>query len=130
MSLEDGLWNKFQGYGEIRENIKNTFEDKLKSQREPSGLKKNEKYPITYDYKEMSGENPEKTLRQYLKLSNDLSKTIKNTGNIEEDEEGRFWTRVIYRSALYDMKTKKFKCTGIEYNDQTGRVKKISFKEI
>lgn len=130
MSLEDGLWNKFQGYGEIRENIKNTFEDKLKSQREPSGLKKNEKYPITYAYKEMPEESREKTLRQYLKLSNDLSKTIKNTGDIQEDAEGRFWTRVIYRSALYDMKTKKFKCTGIEYNDQTGRVKKISFKEI
>lgn len=124
------LFDKFQQYTEISENIESRFVNELKSQIKSSGLEKNKSYPITYGYKEGTGENLEKTLRQYLKLSNDLSKTIKNTGDIKEDAEGRIWTRVIYRSALYDMKTKKFKCTGIEYNDQTGRVKKISFKEI
>lgn len=39
-----------------------------------------------------------------------------------------YWTYYIY-SALTDFKSSIFECTGIEYNQENGRVKTISFKQ-
>lgn len=40
------------------------------------------------------------------------------------------WSTIIWTTALYDFKTKRFKCDGIEYNTSTGRVNKIYFSEL
>ena len=60
----------------------------------------------------------------------------KNTGKLEcksRDSEGKFdgkvWTKAVYKSALYDLKTRKFKCTNLTYSD-SGRVNYIEFEEI
>ena len=40
------------------------------------------------------------------------------------------WLQAVWSTALYDFKTKKFKCDHIEYNEVTGRVKEIYFSEL
>lgn len=40
------------------------------------------------------------------------------------------WYSATWKTASYDFKTRKFKCTGFEYNDDTGYINKISFEEI
>lgn len=40
------------------------------------------------------------------------------------------WGTAIWNTALYDFKKKRFKCDGIEYNVDTGRVKRINFSEL
>ena len=40
------------------------------------------------------------------------------------------WYSATWRTAAYDFKTRKFKCTGIEYNKDTGYVSKLKFEEI
>ncbi len=68
-----------------------------------------------------------KELYKLIKLSKfDLKVTIKNP----DSSTLRQWSTVIWKTPLYDFKSKRFKCDGIEYNVQTGRVNKISFSEI
>jgi hypothetical protein len=40
------------------------------------------------------------------------------------------WYSATWKTAAYDFKTRKFKCTGVEYNSDTGYINKISFEEI
>ena len=40
------------------------------------------------------------------------------------------WNSVVWTTALYDFKTKKFKCDHMEYHPETGRVNVIYFSEI
>ena len=40
------------------------------------------------------------------------------------------WNSVVWSTALYDFKTKKFKCESMEYHPETGRVNVIYFSEI
>ena len=40
------------------------------------------------------------------------------------------WYCATWRTAAYDFKTRKFKCTGIEYSNETGYISKIKFEEI
>lgn len=47
------------------------------------------------------------------------------TGGVSND-----WYSATWRTAAYDFKTRKFKCTGIEYNKDTGYVSKLKFEEI
>ena len=56
----------------------------------------------------------------------DLKVTIKNP----DSSSLRKWSTVVWKTALYDFKSRKFRCDGIDYNPQTGRVNKISFSEI
>lgn len=92
-------------------------------------------YVLTYDWNKDPNSNEGK-LRAKLEVSNDLIETIKNTGNLEcksIDSEGKLdgkvWTKAVYKSALYDLKTRKFKCTNLTYSD-SGRVNYIEFEEI
>ena len=64
-----------------------------------------------------------------LKAADAVSQTVKNSDyKSRNDKEG--WTEVEFRSALYDMKTRKFTCESLTYNAATGRIDTISFKEI
>lgn len=50
--------------------------------------------------------------------------TIKNNGtNLDK------WSKVIWTTALYKFKTKRFECDAINYNSTTGRIDKIYFSE-
>ena len=63
-----------------------------------------------------------------LSAADAISQTVKNPDyKTRNDVNG--WTKAEFRSALYYLKTKKFKCTGITYKDN-GRIESIGFKEV
>jgi len=64
-----------------------------------------------------------------LSASNAMSQIIKNTDSASKNDYNG-WTAVEFRTGLYYLKTKKFKCTNISYNPKTGRVNKIDFEEM
>lgn len=85
--------------------------------------------PISLLDKEKKQINKSGSLYKLANLSNlDLKVTIKNKDT--DSKSLRKWSTVIWKTALYDLKTRRFRCDGIEYNTQTGRVSKISFSEI
>lgn len=59
--------------------------------------------------------------------STNMKQTITNQG---DQDSLRRWSSATWTSALYDFKTRKFRCDDIEYSDVTGRVNSISFSEI
>lgn len=62
-----------------------------------------------------------------LKLSNELKQTVKNNSSTATNSKS--WTKAEWETPLYDLKTRKFKCTNLKYSTQ-GRVNYIEFKEI
>ena len=40
------------------------------------------------------------------------------------------WNTVVWTTALYNFKTKRFQCDYLEYNAENGRVSKIYFSEL
>lgn len=68
----------------------------------------------------------DKELETLLGFSNFLTiKVDNNTGEYLD-----VWSSVTWQTALYDFKTKRFKCDYIGYSDVTGRVNKIYFSEL
>lgn len=55
-----------------------------------------------------------------------LTFTVKNT----KSNDYKQWTQVVWQTALYDLKKRKFTCVDITYNTTTGRVNELIFKEI
>lgn len=86
---------------------------------------KSTKFDLTYDNK---GEN-ETDLRNLLSATKFMSEIIKNYDSKTNSKE-KGWTKAEFRSALYDLKTRKFKCEEIGYNVNTGLVNSISFREL
>ena len=58
--------------------------------------------------------------------SSGLTFVVKNTTNKDYTK----WTQIIWKTVLYDLKNRKFKCTDLKYNESTGRVNEIVFEEI
>lgn len=58
--------------------------------------------------------------------STNMKQTIMN--NTGKDLEK--WSTAVWTSALYDFKTRRFRCDEIKYSDNTGRVNAIFFTEI
>ena len=65
-------------------------------------------------------------LETLLDFSNFL--TIKVDNNTGENLE--YWSSATWQTALYNFKTKRFKCDFIGYSDETGRVNAIYFSEL
>jgi hypothetical protein len=99
----------------------------------------------TYSLYNIVNNNPEaNTQVEYLmKLSNNMKMDVTNRGvNIsrwtEELPNGtsivhKGWSHATWVTCLSDLKSRKFSCTGVEYdtsNDQTGRVIKMTFTEL
>lgn len=40
------------------------------------------------------------------------------------------WTKAVYTTGVYDFKSKKFRCTGVDYSEITGRIINLTFAEI
>lgn len=110
--------------------------DKMKSKSE-------EKEISLYIDKEKS--KPGSDIYTLLSFSNVISENIKNnsvdakyallkkySSNDYNSENGwnKLWTKLEFKSYLYDLKTRKFKCTGITYKADSGRVEKITFTEV
>ena len=55
-----------------------------------------------------------------------VEQTVYNDTYTDSEE----WYCATWRTAAYDFKTRKFKCTGIEYSDETGYVSKLKFEEV
>lgn len=64
-----------------------------------------------------------------LTCSDTLKQTVKNK-NKETSSATDGWTKAVWETALYDMKTRKFTCEEIKYNATTGRVNYLHFSEI
>lgn len=75
-----------------------------------------------------SGPN-EKETRDLLSLSDTLSEVVKNTDKSTSAMETG-WTKAEFKSALYDLKTRKFTCSDLRYDANTGRVNYIEFTEM
>ena len=64
-----------------------------------------------------------------LTCSDTLKQTVKNKDK-ETSSATDGWTKAVWETALYDMKTRKFTCEEIKYNATTGRVNYLHFSEI
>ena len=69
----------------------------------------------------------ETVLYSLLKFASDNMRiTVKNTNSATLEK----WSSATWTTALYSLKTKKFRCDDIKYNEKTGRVSEIYFSEI
>lgn len=65
-----------------------------------------------------------------MTCSDEVKQTKKNDGKKSNPSETDSWTMAVWETALYDLKTRKFTCKEIKYNETTGRVNYIYFEEI
>lgn len=72
--------------------------------------------------------NSNTNLIKLLEVTDAVSQIVKNSDfNTRNNVNG--WTKIQFKTALYDLKTRKFTCTGIKYK-KSGTVDTISFKEL
>lgn len=96
----------------------------------------------TYHLLGSDGENPDpvagfteaqlegsNTMKQLLSQSTVMSQTIKNRNSNTFSPLG--WSQATWKPAIYDLKTRKFRCKGNEtvFSEKTGRVIKMVFEE-
>ena len=75
--------------------------------------------------------NGDSVLKELITKSAEMSQTIRNTaGETFGYEKG--WNRATWYPAIYEMKTKKFKCIGENtvYSSKTGRIIYMEFTEV
>ena len=63
-----------------------------------------------------------------LKNVTELKQIKKNTS--QNHAMPNSWTMAEWETPLYDLKTRKFKCSDIQYDSNTGRINKITFTEL
>ncbi len=72
-------------------------------------------------------------LSALLSTATTVEQTILNKSYGDETISGSSsndWYSATWKTAAYDFKTRKFKCTGVEYSTETGYVSKIKFEEV
>ncbi len=67
---------------------------------------------------------------QLKNLLNFSSTDFKITKKNNDSRTYRDWSTIVWETALYNFKTKRFKCDEIKYNNTTGRVSELYFSEI
>lgn len=60
----------------------------------------------------------------------EFTDTMKITKNNLDDSTKDKWSYAVWTTAAYNLKTKKFKCDYLGYNEETGRVNTIYFSEL
>lgn len=71
--------------------------------------------------------NEETPLQRLISFtSSNMKQIVNNNTGIDLSE----WCSAEWRTALYDFKTRRFKCDNITYSDKTGRVRSMYFSEI
>ena len=83
-------------------------------------------------YALIDGTNSTSALHKLLEFSsNNPRMQVRNSNaNVGSTSSFRYWSTVVWSTALYDFKTKRFTCDSIKYNEDTGRVSEIYFSEI
>lgn len=89
---------------------------------------------------DFTGVDPEDetTLQTLLSYSATMSQTVKNSGGnttiagtvYSFDDSTTGWNKATWYPAIYDLKTRKFKCTNLVYSEKTSRVIVMAFEEI
>lgn len=84
-----------------------------------------------YTLRDLGESNNDNALADLIMLSNksdigNLTRVATNTTGKNLDK----WSRIVWKTALYDLKRRQFKCDFITYSDITGRVSEIGFSEI
>ena len=106
------------------EYLTNTDKNKLWKNR------KNEKIARgQYNLLDQNNEDKQyctETMYTIIQSSINLKKTVKNTESFGKG----IWTKAIFNSGAYNLKTKKFKCTDVTFSEITGRITSMSFEEI
>ena len=71
--------------------------------------------------------NEETPLQRLISFtSSNMKQVVNNNTGIDLD----IWCSAEWRTALYDFKTRRFKCDSITYSEETGRVRCMYFSEI
>lgn len=78
-----------------------------------------------------SSSDAETSLAKLVNLSNktdngNMNKIVVNSNS----NELKTWSKVVWKTALSDFKSRRFKCDYLEYSQKTGRVCKIYFSEL
>lgn len=83
-------------------------------------------------YALLDGSNSTSALHKLLEFSsnNPRMQARNSNTNVGSTSSFRYWSTVVWSTALYDFKTKRFTCDSIKYNEATGRVSEIYFSEI
>ena len=71
--------------------------------------------------------NEETPLQRLISFtSSNMKQIVNNNTGIDLDQ----WCTVEWRTALYNFKTRRFKCDNITYSEKTGRIRSMYFSEI
>ena len=73
-----------------------------------------------------STDNTNDTIYNTIISNTELKKVFNNTDESTKDE----WTKVVFETYAYTLKTKKFRCVSVENSEMTGRIIKMTFEEI
>ncbi len=66
-------------------------------------------------------------LKELITFKKDLKLIIKNDGKVKPVTD---WSDATWYTALYDLKTRRFRCDYVRYNQQTGQINGIYFSEV
>lgn len=69
-------------------------------------------------------------LKALLTLSSEVKRERKNNFYGSTPNDPNSWTKAVWETAIYDLKTRKFKCVSFKYSEKTGIVNYIGFQEI
>lgn len=85
--------------------------------------------PGTYELLDDSADNK---LEKLIAHSTETKQIVKNPNDnyVYNPTNLYGWTTATWETCLYKFKQKRFKCTGIEYSNKTGRITEIKFEEI
>lgn len=83
-------------------------------------------YSVLDENKKANDYCTDEVYEHIIKNATNFRKIVKNTGNLEINE----WSQAILNTSAYNLKTKKFKCTGVINSSETGRIIKMTFEEI
>lgn len=67
-------------------------------------------------------------VKALLTISDELKQTVKNKSATSATEGS--WTKAVWETPLYDLKTRRFTCSNLTYDANTGRVNYIEFTEM
>ncbi len=121
-------------------------DNKLAGGNECPDLKDDDKYKYGYyslikikDSDAAATGGSDTKISNLLKLSNELTKTVKNNGKWYDSNstptnpskiDYDVLSKVIWKNAVYDLKKRQFTCQKIEYSEKTGQVNAIYFAEV
>lgn len=69
-------------------------------------------------------------LKDLIDMSDYMRQTVQNTRTNESKIKNEGWSSFEWKTTLYDLKNRKFKCVEVHYSEKTGRINRLAFEEI